>query len=163
MTVEYISIEDLSHDPKLAEALGNMIIIWSHAEIMLFSTYARITGVGLNMAMISYSRLPTFETRSKFLDSLLLEWSTSKYDKGAIKKEIGKLAKLAATRNQWVHSDWCANQDKTQTVIFNQRLPSTSDKRKKAVKAADVIQHNKTVKSRADEIGRLVDYESLDA
>ena len=75
------ALEDLSHDPKLANALGNMVVAWAHAEIIVFSTFARVADIGLNMAMESYYRIPTFESRVKFVLALLSQWQTKKYDK----------------------------------------------------------------------------------
>jgi hypothetical protein len=97
--MHFYSIRNLSHDPALANALGDMVVAWAHAELMMFRTLARITGTGLNMAMAGYFCIPTFEARVKFTIALIPEWETADYDKGAIKKAIEKLAKLASTRN----------------------------------------------------------------
>jgi hypothetical protein len=136
---EFYSLRDLSHDPKLANALSNMVVTWAFAEVMLFATLARITGIGLNMAMAAHYRIPTFEARAKFILALLPDWKTKEFDKDQIGATIGKLGQLAKTRNHWVHGDWCANADKTQTVIFDQRAPINSKGRSKPVKAIDAI------------------------
>ncbi len=158
---EYQSIENLGHDPKLAEELGNMIVAWAHAELMILSTFARVTGVGLNMAMESYYCIPTFESRTRFTLGLLGEWNTSKYDRDAIRIALNKLAKLARTRNQWVHGDWCTNPDETETVIFNHRAAADSPARRKPVKAADVRNHCEAVILRADDLGDLIRWRTL--
>lgn len=46
MAAHFYSLEDLSHDTKLAEALGNMVVAWADAEQRLLGTLARITGTG---------------------------------------------------------------------------------------------------------------------
>jgi hypothetical protein len=159
----YLALEGLSHDPKLAEALGNMVVAWAHAEIMLFATFARVTEIGLNMAMESSARIPTFESRTKFIFALLQEWETDEFDKDAISAAVDGLAKLARTRNHWVHGDWCAKRDKSETVIFDHRALPDSPRRKKPVKAHDVMNHCDAVKSRAAQLAKLVKYEQLEA
>ena len=47
--------------------------------------------------------------------------ATDDFDKEAIVGAIDKLAKLARTRNHWVHGDWCAPEDMSETVIFDMR------------------------------------------
>jgi hypothetical protein len=157
----YVALEDLSHDPKLAQALGNMIVAWAHAEIMLFSTFARVAGIGLNMAMESSARIPTFESRTKFILALLREWETDEFDKDAISTSVKKLTALAKTRNHWVHGDWCATRDRTEVVIFDHRASLDSERRKKPVKAHDVMNHCEAVKLRASELAKLIKYEQL--
>jgi hypothetical protein len=159
---QYFALQDLSHDPKLAEALGNMVIAWAHAEIMIFATFARATGIGLNMAMESFARIPTFEARVKFVRAILGEWQPATYDAEAISEAVAKLAKLASTRNHWIHGDWCARADKSETVIFNHRVHHTHDKRRKPVKAADVMDHCRAVKERFRELGTLINYAQLE-
>lgn len=159
----YRALQDLSHDPKLAEALGNMVIAWAHAEIVLFSAFARIAGIGLNMAMEAYHRIPTFESRVKFTLALLGEWKSAKFDKDEIEKAIEKLAKLAKTRNHWVHGDWCADDARTETVIFNHRAHINSPERRKPVKAADIVNHYSAVQQRAKHLAVLIKWKELDA
>jgi len=157
----YNALEDLAHDPKLAEALGNMVVTWAYAETVLFSTFARVTGIGLNMAMESIARIPTFESRAKFILALVNQWETDKFDRDAIATAVEKLAKKAGTRNHWVHGDWCANRAKTATVIFDHRQPHDSPKRTKPVKAHDVADHCKAVKNRAAELAALIKWDEL--
>ena len=157
----YNALEDLSHDPKLAEALGNMVVAWAYAETVLFATFARVTGIGLNMAMESIARIPTFESRTRFILALLNEWETDKFDRDAIATAVEKLAKKAGTRNHWVHGDWCANRAKTETVIFDHRQPHASSKRKKLVKAHDVSDHCEAVSRRTVALAELIKWKEL--
>lgn len=159
----YLALEDLSHDPNLAEALGNMVVAWAHAEIMLFSTFARIADIGLNMAMESSARIPTFESRTKFILALLEEWEAGEFDKAAISAAVGGLTKLSKTRNHWVHGDWCATRDKSETVIFDHRAAADSPRRRKPVKAHDVMNHCGAVRLRAAELGKLIKHKELEA
>jgi len=130
---------------------------------MLFATLARVTGIGLNMSMAGYYRIPTFEARVKFILALISEWSTSKFDKDAIATAVEKLSSLSGTRNHWIHGDWCADKSKTVTVIFNHRVPSEHPERRKPVKDADVLNHCEAVKTRAKTLSELIDYASLEA
>lgn len=158
---EFYTLHDLSHDPELAAALGNMVIAWAHAEHILVSALSRISGIRLNMSLAGYYRIPTFESRVKFILALIPDWETDKFDKDAIAKAIEKLSKLAATRNHWLHGDWCTNKDRTLTVIFNHRVPLDSSERRKPVKEADVKNHCEAVNGRANTLFNLIDFASL--
>jgi hypothetical protein len=114
----YQSLRDLSHDPELSRALGNMIVTWAHAETILIHALARVSGMTANMAQTGYYRLPTFEARTNFILALINEWDGAGFPKNDIVTEIQKLGKLAGTRNGWVHGDWCVSKDKKETVIF---------------------------------------------
>jgi hypothetical protein len=158
----YQNILDLKHDPKLAEALGNMVVAWAYAETAIFYTFARVTDVGLIMAQESIARIPTFESRVKFVLALVHEWRSGTYDKPAVTTAIEKLAKLASARNHWMHGHWAASEDKTKTVVFNARAHRDSTARIKPVKATDVLQHCEAVKARADQLADLIKWEELD-
>jgi hypothetical protein len=160
---KYYTLTDLSHDHDLAAALGNMVVAWAYAEHILLQVISRVTGAGKNMSAAGYYRVPTFESRTRFILALLTEWKTSVYDKDAITTTVEKLEKIAAARNQWIHGDWCTNKGETITVIFNHRVPSGSPKRRKTVKTADVVNHSKAVNVRAKELAALIDYLSIPA
>jgi len=140
-----------------------MVVAWAHAEHILLSALSRISGVGLNMSLAGYYRIPTFEARVKFILALIPEWKTDKFDKDAITKAVEKLSHLSAARNQWVHGDWCANKAEMLTVIFNHRVSPDSSKRRKPVKAQDVMNHCEAVKTRAKALSKLIDFASLKA
>jgi hypothetical protein len=161
MEQNFYSLRDLSHDPKIAAALGNMVVAWAHAEDILLQVISRVTGAKLNMALAGYYRIPTFESRTKFILAILSEWQTAHYDKDAVTKTVEKLGKLASTRNQWIHGNWCTNKDKTLTVIFNHRAHEDSAERRKPVKAADILNRCEAVKRRAQELADLIDVYSL--
>jgi hypothetical protein len=155
------TLRNLDHNPAIAGALGNMVIAWAHAETMLVLTLARITGIGVNMALTGYYRIPTFEARVKFLKALLSEWNTQDFDRDEIVAAIDKLSKLSRTRNHWVHGDWCANQAKTETVIFDQRSAVDAPDRRKIVKASDINHHSETVLKRTDALANLINIDAL--
>jgi hypothetical protein len=159
----YYTLEDLSNDPKLAEALGNMVAAWAGAEVTLISTLARITGMPLNMAQAGYYRIPTFEARVKFIRALMTEWKTDLFNTEGIDLAIQKLSKLASTRNHWIHGDWCASDDEKEIVVFDHRADPDSSHRRKPVKAADVTNHCKAVLGRARDLAALVRSEDLEA
>jgi hypothetical protein len=156
-----IGLQDLSHDSKLAEALGNMVVAWAHAENILLQVISRVTGIGQNMAIAGYYRIPTFESRTKFILAIISRWETTRYDKDTITKTIEKLGSLAAARNQWIHGHWCTNYERTRTVIFNHRVPATSLNRRKPIKEADVLNHCEAVNKRASDLASLIEIHSL--
>ena len=65
----YRTITGLSHDPKLAAALGDMIVAWAYAETVLINTLTRVLGSNLNKIQAGYYRIPTFESRVRFLNA----------------------------------------------------------------------------------------------
>jgi len=150
------AIDDFKKDPLLAQAVGDMVIAWSRADIALFSTFARIAGIRLNMAMESWSRIPTFESRTKFLHGLLQEWDTKEFDGGAISRSIEKLSRLAKTRNGWVHGDWCYDEDQKIFVVFNHRLHPTHKERGKPVKVNEVATHCQALRVAYRELEKLI-------
>src|SRR5437868_11802363 len=144
------SLRNLEHYPELATALGNMVVAWAHAETSLLFTLARVTGASVHMAQAGYYRIPTFESRTKFILALMQEWHplAAEFNRGTIIKAVEKLSKLASARNGWVHGDWCVAADKSETVIFDHRADSQSAHRRRPVKAADVRNHNEAVLKR---------------
>jgi hypothetical protein len=140
-----------------------MVVVWAFAETMLFSTLARVTHIGLNMAMTGHYSLPTFEARANFFIAIMQDWKTREFDKDQIAATIKKLKNLARIRNHWVHGDWCADAGKTRTIIFDQRAPIDSKNRGKPVKAADVVNHCAAVKQRAEMLGVLIRWTLLKA
>jgi len=105
------ALTDLSHDPKLAEALGNMVIAWAYAEESLIGALSRISGMSLNKAQAGFYRIPTFESRIKFIRALITEWNTKEFNTAAIDTAIDKLSHLSSARNHWVHGCWLATDD----------------------------------------------------
>lgn len=152
----YYTLKDLDHAPEIAAALGNMIVAWAHADQMLIFALARISGMTIHMAQDGYHRLPTFEARVKFLKAIADEWQPEDFDKPAILQGIDKLAKLARSRNHWVHGDWCAPDDRSSTVVFDMRAKDGTPDRRKTVKAHDIDHHRQRVIERADELGELI-------
>jgi hypothetical protein len=95
-----LALRDLSHDPNLAEALGNMVVAWAYAEETLIFSLARVADINLNMALAGLHRLPTFESRIKFIRALISEWKPpSGFDKEASRLTPGigrgRIAKIA--------------------------------------------------------------------
>lgn len=155
--MKYHSLRNLKHDPELATALGNMVVAWAHAETVLLLTLARVTGASVHMAQAGYYRVPTFESRTKFILGLMAEWHpAADFDREEILKAVEKLSKLASARNGWVHGDWCVAADKSHTVIFDHRTESGSPHRRRPVKAADIRNHNEAVLKRAAELDDLI-------
>jgi len=156
------ALTDLSHDPKLAEALGNMVIAWAYAEESLIGALSRISGMSLNKAQAGFYRIPTFESLIKFIRALITEWNTKEFNTAAIDTAIDKLSHLSSARNHWVHGCWLATDDYSELYVFDMRADAESDARRKPVKAADVRNHNQAVLLRADALRALIDMSSLE-
>jgi len=162
------ALTDLSHDPKLAEALGNMVIAWAYAEESLIGALSRISGMSLNKAQAGFYRIPTFESRIKFIRALITEWNTKEFNTAAIDTAIDKLSHLSSARNHWVRIKFIralitlATDDYSELYVFDMRADAESDARRKPVKAADVRNHNQAVLLRADALRALIDMGSLE-
>lgn len=157
----YTDIDNLDHAPELAEALGNMVVAWARAELILSNTLALVCGLNVNMALFGYYRIPTFEARVKFIRALITEWETT-LDKEAIDRAIDKLAKLSATRNNWVHGAWAMDRKSPtkDTVVFNFRAAEGKGRRK-PIKAHDVNHHADAVRSRTGALEALIPWDDI--
>jgi hypothetical protein len=154
---KFYNLSDLKHDPKLAEALGNMVVAWANAESKFMLVLGCILNVAdIDMINIAYYRIPTFESRTKFIRALALEWKSTEFDKDAIATAIDKLARLSTTRNGWIHSLWGTSKPKNDTFIWDFRAPPDTPERRRPVKAADVTNHCEAVTRRSEELLALV-------
>jgi hypothetical protein len=159
--VKYFRIQNLDEEPELAAALGNMVIAWSYAEQALMNVMGRVTGLPLNTVLGAYYRIPTINSRMQFLLVLLEQWKMPKFDPTAIEREIIGLAKLSATRNHWIHNEWCRGGPSKEIVQFDQRAKVDSPHRRKVIKATDVSNHNDAVLKRCRKIDQLIDVKNL--
>jgi hypothetical protein len=157
----YDDISDVNHDPELAKALGNVMVAWAFAETALVMALSRLTGVTVIRATRSYYRIPTFESRVKFIRALLEGWSHPAFDNASIDDAISRISSLSATRNKWVHGVWVKRKDSTATAIFNYRAPDDHHDRVKPVKAHDVNLHCETVRKHARELLMWVNWTAL--
>lgn len=153
----YKDLTTLDHDPDLAKALGNLAIAWAYAESTLCCVLARISGMNINMTMMGFYRIPTFEARRKYIQALMLEWhKPGKFDKAAIAKEVDAISDLSKTRNDWIHGVWCFNEDEpSESVIFDFRRPEGKG-RLKEVKATDVKTHVAAVIRHSKKLSGLI-------
>src|SRR5262245_6640315 len=117
MSGTFRNIDNIEHEPALAQALGNMLVAWAFAEYALVDTTRCVLGIDSNMAWVGYYRIPTFEARVKFIRALITEWDQPQDVKDKVDTAVEKLSKLSMTRNGWVHGDWCSNEDRSETVI----------------------------------------------
>jgi hypothetical protein len=164
----YYDLDNLEHDPQMAKALGNMVVVWAYAEATLVGVLSRITDIHINMAMHGYYRIPTFEARVKFIQALLLEWAPKDFDKQAIKQEITALSRLAGSRNHWVHGVWCCTKDKSETVIFDFRKPPDEPRarqpksgRRSIADSNDVETHVDAVRQRSKKLADLIRHQAF--
>jgi hypothetical protein len=155
MNTGYYDLWDLQGHDDIAIALGNMVIAWQTAETQILFAMIAVTGMSSNQALDSFYRIPTFESRTKFVQAAILEWKPKKYDKEAISKAIAAISTLAATRNNWIHNAWSRGNVDGKIVVFNMR--AALDKgRIKPVKAHDIRLHTATVIERARELKALL-------
>jgi hypothetical protein len=159
----YQALRTLGDHKDIALELGNMVVAWAYAENMLIHALSRVSGFGLNMAQNSYYRIPTISSRMQFITSLINDWETQAFDKPSILLQIEGFGRLSTTRNHWVHGNWCIGGDPKETVIFDHRTKVGAPGRRKAVKAADVKNHNEAVLNRASTLRKLIDADSLTA
>jgi exoribonuclease II len=152
----YRDIDNLDHDPKLAETIGNLVVAWARAETALLNVFACTMTIHFNLATAAFYRIPTFEARTKVLLAILESWSDPKYDPQKIAEQVTKLNRLAKTRNDWVHGVWCVDEDNPKTVVFDFRAGEESGRRNKPVKAADVENHLTAVRARITALNELV-------
>ncbi len=148
-------LSNLDKHPDIAKALGNMIVAWSYAETAIQFAMASICGIPVNQAMMGYYRIPTFESRVKFIQAMIPEWDTKTHDKDAISKTIDAISGLSGTRNGWVHSVWSSRKETDEPVVFNLRAPETKG-RNKPVKAHDINHHAESVVKHAKALRRLI-------
>ncbi|WP_292406850.1 hypothetical protein [Mesorhizobium sp.] len=145
-----MTIDHLGGHDDIALALGNMIVAWSGAEATLVHAMAIVGSLDINQANSGFYRIPTFESRVKFILAMIPDWEASTYDKPAIIKAIDAISGLASTRNSWVHNSWVADVSLGGGGIFvvNARVPRGSQNQLKPVKAHDIRHHAETVISR---------------
>lgn len=157
--MRFDDLDNLEHDPKLAAAIGNMVVAWARAETVLANTYALVLGIHYNKIVEAYYVIPTFEARIKTLIALLSQWSEDEEKKAQIKSAIEKLSKLAGTRNGWIHGLWCSETKSDTTYVMNVRKPEGG--RHKPVTAHDVDNHSTTVRARTQELATIIDLKVL--
>lgn len=138
-------------------ALGNMIVAWSCAEHALVHAMANVTGMDLNQASKGFYRIPTFESRVKFILAMIPGWDADENQKQAFTKAIEALSGLAATRNSWVHNSWVEDVSIGGGGVFaiNERA-APGKQWHKEVKAHDINHHSETVIRRTNELRALL-------
>lgn len=154
----YCTIRDLHGSPELAAALGNMLVAWSDAERSLQAVIHKATDMDQRLISDIFSQVPTFDGRKKLAKTLLDRWVHAGPEQEAVKTAIDQLSRLAKTRNDWVHGAWAepmiAGTDLPK-VIFDYREPHGSRKRRKPVKAVDILGHVRAVNQKALDIIEL--------
>lgn len=152
-------IDNLDHDPALAQALGNMVVAWAKAETALVHLYAYAMNHNYDMAMAAYYRIPNFETRTKMIAASLVHWETRDYDVAAIKTAVAKLVKLARTRNKWIHGTYGLKDGSDKTILYDARAEPGTPEHRKRIKDADVLNHISAVRRRTRDLEKLVQIE----
>lgn len=155
---EYLDIDNLAHAPRIAEALGNVMIAWAKAETMLSWAFARVFEIHPNRAFHGFYRIPTFEARIKVIIGMLDQWETTIYDKARIADVIGRISQKSLTRNAWVHGIWCKNMRSDETVIFRFREPEGLGRRITPIRIADIENHLAALRADITELAEAVHY-----
>jgi hypothetical protein len=150
-------LRDLKHDPELANALGNMVVIWSNAEQALMNLLHKMTGTPHPMATAAYYKIPTFEARVKALRAMICEWETEKFDRKAIDKTVLKLNYLSQTRNRFVHWTYLVQNGSGETFLCNYRKASGDPDRIIPINAANVRNHVEAVERRTVTLWTLLE------
>jgi hypothetical protein len=146
-----VDLHDLSEAPDIAIALGNVVVAWARAETTLVLALSAISGMHPHMASDGFYRIPTFESRIKFIRALIQEWQPIDADKNALDKAIEKLSSLASTRNRWVHAIWTREEPSGQIFIIDGRSMS-----RVPVKSADIVNHLHAVMKRTTDLEELI-------
>lgn len=142
-------LRNLNHDPELAKALGDMVVVWSNAEQSLVNVLHRMSSLPYPMAVAAYYKIPTFEARVKVIRAMLCEWKTDKYDIKAIDRAVLKLNVLARTRNKYVHRTWLIRNLSSETYLCNYRTETEDPDRMELVNVSVVRNHVSAVERRA--------------
>jgi hypothetical protein len=139
----FTDISSLAGEQEIAHHLGDLVVVWAYAESALSLTLARATGMGGNMAIAAYYKIPTFEARTKVIRALIENWKTSEFDKSQIFDLVEKLNSLSAARNKWIHGIWARNNriKKLYTLTFRYKSKKWSP-----ASANDIAHHNATVR-----------------
>ncbi len=127
----YYELDSLEHDLPLAAEFGHLIVCWSKAEDMIGIVAAEVIGIDHNLSLELMMRIPTFESRIKWMRHLLSQWEKTHPAKAkAVASLIIKLSELSVQRNQWVHGKWGKHETSKRTKCFDIRKPPGPDRGK---------------------------------
>jgi hypothetical protein len=160
----FLIIDHLRGHEDIAAALGNMIVAWSGAEQTLVHAMANVSGMDINQANKGFYRIPTFESRVKFILGIIPGWRADDNQKQELTKAIEALSGLAAARNSWVHNSWVEDIAVGGGGVFviNERAAPGKPWHKE-VKAHDINHHTETVIKRTNELRALLTWPEPDS
>jgi hypothetical protein len=142
--------------PKVAAALGEMVVAWSRAERALVAIVMTVSGLSWEMANAALVSLPTYDARSKMICGMLKQWKTETHSPSAMLFEMKKLDALAETRERWLHSLWVQQHGKEKRIFaIDNRRGIANSERAKAVKAQDIRNHIEALNGRAEKLYAL--------
>lgn len=149
----YVDLDNLDHDPQLAQALGNMVVAWARAETALIKILSLVTNLHYNEAAAAYYAMPTFESRTRALLSISEEIHSNRPINGYddIVRDTLSLRDLSSTRNEWVHAVWVSEHGSRLVKTFNMK-EGKHKRRAKQITANAVNQHIKQVKRARDSL-----------
>jgi hypothetical protein len=153
----YTPARNLDHAPKIAKALGDMVVAWSSAEKTLITVLQVITGADYGTCAVTYYSVPAFDGRVRLIKNLLSVECAQTPAVDALLKAIEGLRGLSGTRNSYIHGDWGVSLDNKETVIFDHmELPDTPGRRK-VIKENDIAVHAQAVGRRRTAIREALD------
>jgi len=148
----FYEIDSLEHDLALATEFGHVMVAWSKAEDMIACASSAIIGIETNLAQELMVRIPTFESRTKWIQLLLGHWQKNDPKKAKnLKVIVEALSELASQRNGWVHGKWCKHQRSNRTMVFDLRKPAGKS-RGKIVTAMALKNHRMAVRKLTDQL-----------
>ena len=152
--MQYYDLADLDHDPEIAKALGNLVVVWARTESALSFVLSEVMEINPNKAQIIFHRIPGFQGKINFIKTLI-EQSDYGYDrKGKLLSSVSLFEKLALQRNHWIHGIWCVNEGRHETSLFHFR--GKAEAQRTPVKAKDIIDHITAVQGEIEKIRVLL-------
>ncbi|WP_432200966.1 hypothetical protein ACRAQ7_01540 [Erythrobacter sp. W53] len=142
----YQRLDNAQASPKLAAALGDMLLAWTAAEQAQIEAMAAMLNVAHNNCMRIYQKLPNFRSRTQML-KLLIEQNP---EFEPILTEVEAISKLSKTRNRYVHGGFIESKDEIRSVDYEKS--SGHERRSVSTKPSDITNHANAVRTRAENL-----------
>jgi len=146
---------DLKHAPDIAQAMGDLVAAWSLADWILLVALHRILGIPQTDCAIIFYSIPTFDGRVKLIKNLLKASARIQGPVDNLLRAIEGLRGLSGTRNSLIHGNWAIGNLTNETVIFDYLEPA-GPKRKRSIKAHDILGHVEAVNRRRTDLYQAV-------
>jgi hypothetical protein len=138
-----------SHEqhPKLAAAIGDVILAWTEAENAQVGLFAAMLNIPHAKASRLYQKLPNYRSRTQALCALV------DLDSGfaELKTFVLKLSGLSKKRNNFIHGLYIEQWGGGDLRLVDLDEPSESPKRSGPTKPNDIHQHAQAVRKCVEE------------